>query len=420
MPPEPSLIGFILVLGLSLFFGLAFEEFHGQAGLARPGGVRTFPLLALCGGALYQLDATRLIPFSAGLLVFGTWLSLYYRQHLRESEPDGTPNVGIVVPVCNVLAYLLGPVALSQPHWLAVAVAVAAVLLLTARERLHGFAHRIEPAEIVTAGKFLILIGIVLPLLPDVPFTSLTSITPYKVWLALLAVCTVSYASYLAQRFLAPAGNDLVVACLGGLYSSTATTIVLARHAAAAGENDTLAGCGIILATAVMYVRILVIVAVFNFALCLRLALPMLPLAAAGLALAAVEYWRNTSTVVTRQATPPRNPLELSAAMVFALLFVVVSIGSGWALKHYGAAGVQVLAALVGFTDIDPFVLSVAESDHASWPIEAATSAILIATASNNVMKAAYTASFSGLRRSLPAAVTLTLLAVGAVAAALL
>jgi uncharacterized membrane protein (DUF4010 family) len=231
-PAGPSVIGFALLLGLSLFFGLAFEEFNIRAGLQRPGGVRTFPLLALAGGLLYLIDTQRFLPLIAGLIVLGAWLAIAYWHQLCEA-PAEQRSVELIAPVCNVLAYLTGPAALTLPPWIAVAAAVAAVLLLAWREKLHALAQRVELDEIVTAAKFLILTGIVLPLLPNEPVTTLTAITPYKAWLALLAVCTLSYASYLLQRFLAPADSDLAVALLGGLYSSTATTVVLARAAAA-------------------------------------------------------------------------------------------------------------------------------------------------------------------------------------------
>lgn len=418
MTPDPSLVGFALLLGLSLFFGLAFEEFHAQSGVTRPGGIRTFPLLALSGGALYRLDPKGLLPLAAGLVVLGAWLGIYYLQHIRDREPDGTPNVGIVVPACNVLAYLIGPVAFAEPHWVAVAITVAAVLLLTARERLHGFARRLALDEIVTAGKFLILTGIVLPLLPDEPVIALTSITPYKVWLALLAVCTLSYASYLVQRFVTPAGNDLAVAVLGGLYSSTATTVVLARRAAAEPALNAQAQVGIVLATAVMYLRILAIVAIFDPALALLLAPHALALSLAGLALAGSQYWRVRGQVAATHQMLPRNPLELWAAAVFATLFVLVSVLAGWAREHYGALGLDALAAVVGFTDIDPFVLSVAEGATNSLPAGAAVAAILIAASSNNVLKAVYTAFFIGRRGSLPSVAALVLLAAAGIGAA--
>ena len=131
------------------FFGLAFEEFHMQGGQPRPGGIRTFPLLALTGALLYRLDTEHVLPLTAGLLVLGTWLTFYYRRHVEETDPDGHPNFGLMVPICNVLAFLLGPIALSEPPWLAIGVSVTAVLLLTGREQLHRLARGIELREIV-------------------------------------------------------------------------------------------------------------------------------------------------------------------------------------------------------------------------------------------------------------------------------
>ncbi len=103
---------------------------------------------------------------SAGLLVLGAWLTSRRWRHVEEIDPEGRPNVGLMVPICNVLAYLLGPIALAEPAWMAIGVTVVAVLLLTARDRLHGLARHLEMAEIITAGKFLILTGLVLPFLP--------------------------------------------------------------------------------------------------------------------------------------------------------------------------------------------------------------------------------------------------------------
>jgi hypothetical protein len=209
---DPPVTGLLLLLGLSFVFGFAFEEFYRKSGQQRPGGVHTFPLLATAGGMLLLLDPARLLPFSVGLLVLGTWLFAFYRSRLGERDPPGESNVGLMVPVCNVHAYLLGAVALALPHWVAVTVTVAPILLLIARERLHGLADRVEVREIATAGQFLIPTGIVLPLLPSKPVTVLTAVTPRQAWLALLAVCTVSYAGYLLQRFVAPKEGDLWMA----------------------------------------------------------------------------------------------------------------------------------------------------------------------------------------------------------------
>jgi uncharacterized membrane protein (DUF4010 family) len=419
MTTLPPIASFLLLLGLGFFFGLAFEEFHAQGGQARPGGVRSFPLLALTGALLYQLDTARLLPLSTGLVVLGIWLACYYWRHVDEIDPEGRPNVGLMVPICNILAYLLGPIALAEPPWMAIGVTVVAVLLLTAREKLHRFARRLEVDEIVTAGKFLILTGLILPFLPNEPITALSAITPHQVWLAVLAVCSVSYASYLLQRYVAPSGAGLWVAVLGGLYSSTATTVVLARRARAEPAMRQQVQTGIILATAVMYIRLLIIVAMFDRSLAAALAPTLLTLAVIGVALAGLWY-RASLVPKTPQAEPrpPSNPLELTAAFIFAAFFVVISLASVWVRSEFGERGLLGLAAIVGATDIDPFVLSVAAGGTAPLTASAGVAAILIAASSNNVVKAAYAVAFAGSRAAAVPAAALGLLALGGGAAA--
>src|ERR1700751_5038012 len=285
MPQAPSPASVALLLGLSFFLGLSFEDFFAQSPRRRPGGIRTFPMLALAGGVLYLFDPSRFIPFTGGLLVLGAWLAVYYRAYVGAVDEQGEPNVGIVVPLLNIHAYLLGAVALALPPWVAGTMTVVAVLLLTGREQLHDLARRLEIKEIVTAGQFLVLTGIVLPLLPNQPVTTLTPITPRQVWLALVVVCTFSYVSYLAQRHWAAAAGGLWMAALGGLYSSTAATVVLARPAKAHPALERQAQAGITLATAIMYLRILAIVAIFNFALARALAVPLCALSLTGLIL---------------------------------------------------------------------------------------------------------------------------------------
>jgi uncharacterized membrane protein (DUF4010 family) len=423
MISAPSLTSVGLLLGLSLFLGLAFEEFFART--KRPGGIRTFPMLALAGGVLYLFDPVHFVPFTAGLIVLGAWLAVFYRQHVGERDEDGEPNVGLVVPVLNVHAYLLGAIALALPPWIAVATTVTAVLLLTGREKLHALARRVELKEIVTAGEFLILTGIILPLLPNEPVTTLTTITPRQAWLALVVVCTLSYASYLAQRYWAAAARGLWMAALGGLYSSTATTVVLARQAKTGSLMRRYAQAGITLATAVMYLRILVVVAVFNLTLARQLALPLCGLSLAALLVCALQYRfskpapQETKAQQSTLLASGGNPLELGPAALFAALFILISVVTKWTTTEFGISGIYSLAAVVGITDIDPFVLNLAQGGTSGMPNSALAAAILIAASSNNVLKAVYAAFFAGGRATAGSAAVLVLLAVAGVAFAM-
>jgi uncharacterized membrane protein (DUF4010 family) len=422
MISAPSLTGVALLLGLSLFLGLAFEDFF--AGRNRPGGIRTFPMLAAAGGALYIFDPVHFIPFTAGLIVLGAWLAIFYRHNVRHQDGGAEANVELVVPVLNVHAYLLGAIALALPPWVAVAFTVSAVLLLTGREKLHALARRVPLQEITTAGEFLILTGIVLPLLPNKPVTTLTTITPRQAWLALVVVCTLSYASYLAQRYWAAAARGLWMAALGGVYSSTATTVVLARQAKSGSAMRRQAQAGITLATAIMYLRILAVVAFFDLPLARTLVLPLCGLSLAGLAICALQYWLarpSPQQFKIQESTMPAsggNPLELGSAALFAALFIAVSLVSNWAKAQFGTSGIYTLAAVVGVTDIDPFVLNLAQGGTSGMSNNALAAAILIAASSNNVLKAAYAAFFAGGRATATSAGVLLLLAVAGVGVA--
>ena len=324
MITAPSVTSVALLVALSLFLGLAFEDFFARTDTRRPGGIRTFPMLALAGGVLYLFDPVHFVPFTAGLLVLGAWLAIFYRRHIGEPDETGEPNVGLVVPLLNVHAYLLGAVTLALPHWIAVGTTVAVVLLLTGREKLHALARQLDVREIAIAGEFLILSGIILPLLPNEPVTTLTTITPHQAWLALVVVSALSYVSYLAQRYWKAAASGLWMAALGGLYSSTATTVVLARQAKAGSVTKRQAQAGITLATAIMYLRILVIVAVFNGPLARTLVIPLCGLALAGLLICALQYRfagpgpADADAPASALPASGANPLQLGPAALFA------------------------------------------------------------------------------------------------------
>jgi uncharacterized membrane protein (DUF4010 family) len=402
-----------LLLGLSLFFGFAFEGFYIGELPQRPGGVRTFPLLALAGGGLFLLEPHYAAGFIGGLLVVGAWIYAYVQRELRADKPEGM----FVVPVCNLLAYVLGPIALTQPLWVGVTVAVAAVLLLGGRHTLHDWARRVSGHEVVTAAQFLILVGIVLPLLAGKPAIPYTLVTPFGVWLAVVAVSSISYASYLLQRYVFPGGGTFLMSILGGLYSSTATTVVLSRRARDEGMTRELQG-GIVVATAMMYPRILLVCFLFNASLARLLVVPLVGLAIVTGVVAALCARLGTRS---RNESEPTNPLQIWTALVFALLFIVISMLTTFVKSHLGNSGVYGLAAIVGVTDIDPFVLSLAQGGANGVGLATAASAIVIATSSNNVLKAIYTVVFSRRRESwLPAAILGAIALLGLAAAALM
>ena len=413
--PAPELAARLaLAIGLAIFLGLAFEETYKSEQRAVPGGIRSFPILAMAGAMLYLIEPSHALAFIAGLPVLAAWLYAFMR-----ASPVTPETVSMMVPGSNLLAYAIGPIALLQPPWVAVAVTVAAVLLLTTRERLHRLIHVVPRDELLTAGEFLVLVGIVLPLVPDKPITALTPLTPYGVWLAVVAICALSYVSYLLQRYLPMRDVALLPAVLGGAYSSTATTVVLAKRLKEGAEARADISAGIVAATSVMYVRLGVVIAIFNWHIALALAPALAGLCLIAAGLAAYEWRRGKAPAgAASLAIPPKNPLQISTAIIFAVLLFVISIITAWARGAFGESGILTLSAVVGVTDIDPFVLNIAQGGVAGMSVAVLCAAVLIAASSNNLAKAAYAVGFGGAKAARRPALLLLLLALLGIAAA--
>jgi uncharacterized membrane protein (DUF4010 family) len=416
LPPLELAGRLALAVGLAVFMGLAFEEVYKTEERSIPGGIRTFPMLAMCGATLYLIEPAHALAFIAGLLGLAAWLHAYLR-----TAPATRVAPSFMFPASNLLAFVIGPIALIEPPWVAVALTVAAVLLLGARERLHRLIHIVPRDELITAGMFLILVGIILPLVPHRQVSSLTPLTPYGIWLAVVTVCTLSYLSYLLQRYARIKDAALLPAVLGGVYSSTATTVVLAKRLREAKQAPAEISAGIVAATAIMYVRIGLVVAVFNAHVALTLAPALAALCAIGAALAAFEWRRpRPRSAKTNLAVASKNPLQIPTALIFAVLIAVISIVSAWVRGAFGASGILVLSAVVGFTDIDPFVLNIAQGGIGGMSVASLCAAVLIAASSNNVAKAAYAIGFGGMAAARrPAMILLALSGLGVATAAI-
>jgi uncharacterized membrane protein (DUF4010 family) len=199
------------------------------------------------------------------------------------------------------------------------------------------------------------------------------------------------------------------------------TTGALARQQHAAGQSRREYSVGIIIATVIMYLRIGVIVAVFDWALARQLLPALAGLAVLGAAIALLDWLRvQPAGAAPLGHLPAPNPLQLATALGFAALFVVVAILSNWVRDGFGQRGVFALAAITGASDIDPFVLSLSQGSVTSMSVNALCAAILIAASSNNLLKAVYALAFGGVRACRRPAVELALLALAGIAATLL
>ncbi|HKM71723.1 MAG TPA: DUF4010 domain-containing protein [Stellaceae bacterium] len=413
MPPIELAERLALLLALAFFLGLAFEETYKLDEPTIPGGIRTFPLVGLAGAMLYLVEPHWVLAFGAGLLAMGAWLYAFLRH---EQSLEAGSGKTLVVPVSNLLVYALGPIALTQPPWVAVGMTVAAVLVIGTRERMHGFVRLIPQDEVLTAGKFLILVGIILPLVPETQLIAISPVTPYHIWLAVVAISSLSYLTYLVQRYRPVKGGALLSALLGGSYSSTATTVVLAKRQKEAVTRRPELSAGIIAATAVMYPRLAAVIAFFSPPIALLPGLGFLFTVAA-----AISWWewrKIQPGYADDLAIPSANPLQLTTALIFAVVFLAVSLATAWVQSVFGQTGIFTLAALVGASDIDPFVLSLAQGGAPGMSLSAVAAAVLIAASANNIAKAAYAIGFGGLAATERPAILLSALALLGFAAA--
>jgi uncharacterized membrane protein (DUF4010 family) len=415
MPPIELAERLALLLALAIFLGLAFEEIYKRDEPTIPGGIRTFPLVGLAGAMLYLVEPRWALAFTAGLLAMAVWLHAFLRLEL---SPGAGPGRTLVIPVSNLLVYVLGPIALTQSPWVAVSVTVAAVLVIGTRELMHGFVRLIPQDEVLTAGKFLILVGIILPLVPDTRLIATAPVSPYHIWLAVVAISGLSYLTYLVQRYLPATGGAVLPALLGGAYSSTATTVVLARRQKEAATRRPELSAGIVAATAIMYLRLAAVVAFFNLPLAVVLLPALASLFIVGAAIAWWEWRKIEPGSAGDLAVPVANPLQLMTALIFAALFLLVSLVTAWAGSVFGQAGVFTLAALVGASDIDPFVLNLAQGGVPSMSQAGVAAAVLIAASANNLAKAGYAIGFGGLAAAARPAVALAVVALLGFAAA--
>ena len=382
LPPEGFKI--LLVLFLSFLLGLEREEHAGVAARSGFGGVRTFPLIGLIGYAMALLSGADVPSIAAGLVAVAAFLALSYWHRLATAAPPGVTS-----EMSALLTYLVGALVAKNQFWIATTVGVASLILLELKTALEGLAQRIAPADILAFTKFLLLTAVILPILPNQDYTPF-QINPFKSWLVVVGVSGISYGSYVLQKLSKGRGGLLLAAVLGGAYSSTVTTVALARRAKAEQRPHLVSGATLV-ASGVMYLRLAALVAVFNRDLMERLAPSFLLLAALGIGGGWLWSRRDDAPAETGVgAVRPTNPLELRTAFVFAALFVAMLVVTHLVVVHLGAPGVYTLAAIMGLSDVDPFILGLTQATPAQTPLTLAASGILIAAASNNLVKGLY------------------------------
>ncbi len=378
----PDFIYFLYIVALSFLVGLELKAYRltkVEPKRIHIGSTRTFTFIGILGFVFFKID---LWLYLCGYGALGAIYLVYYIHKLHEDRSS------ILSFLLLSLVYSFGPLIEIYTIWMPTLLFVLIVFILGANRSLQFLFQELNVDEFETLGKFLLLSAVILPILPKEPLPYI-HISAFKIWLVVVVISAISYGSYIAQKYIFKNRGYLLTGVFGGLYSSTATTVVLAKKSEGFG-NVRIIESAIVLATSMMYIRLLIISAIFNYSIALSLALPMLLFATLGVIVAFFLYKKETSPA----PIDDRNPLELGTAFLFALLFVAMMVLTDFVTQHFGQSGLKILSFLIGFTDIDPFILSLLMGKYSSNQ-ELIVSSILIASGSNDILKALYALVFS-------------------------
>ncbi len=376
----------LVVVVAGLLTGLEIKEYrvHNDA-IKEIGSVRTFTFISLIGFIFYKID---FYLYMLGYVALVGHFLLFYVEKLK------TAKNGMLLFLMATLVYSFGVLITKFDIWFLIVVFVSIIFIYNINRRFGHIYGAFDEEEIEIFSKLLLLSAVILPLLPQDNISDFIPVSYFKVWLAVVVVSMFSYVGYVLKRYIFKDKGYLIAGILGGIYSSTATTIVLAKKSTS-GRTPHIFASSIIMATAFMYIRLLGITYAFNHEIAHQLILPFVALALISIILAYMMY-RRAEIEVNRETdeSEDKNPLELSTAFLFAVLFIVMSVITNFVTVNYGDIGLNILSFIVGFTDIDPFVLSILSS-KLDITVSGASSAIIIAVGSNNILKAFYAYIFS-------------------------
>ena len=412
--PLTTLADFFTSLAIGLLVGLERER-----NPTAKAGLRTFALVGLSGGLSQYLSAAlhsvALVPVGLAAVAFAI-VAAYYHHH--EEWHDREPGTTTIVAV--MACYLLGALALAGQRQLAVILAIAITGLLHFKHELSGAARRLDRRDLVSMLQFALVTFVVLPLLPDRGYGPDGLLNPRQVWLMVVLISGLSLAGYVALRLVGPDTGALVVGFLGGLVSSTATTLSFSRLARKTPDNVPMAATAIVTANLVLPLRLLVI----TFATAPAVAWTLAPALGAAILAGAASFWLPALRAprTAHGAPPPRlsNPIGLPAALAFGALYAAVLLFLGWFGRGAGSWGTYGIAAVTGVTDMDAVTLSAGRmSAVGSISPQQAAIAVAVALTSNTAFKAAMMARIGGaaiFRRCLPAMASVAAVAVVAIA----
>ena len=358
------------------------DEAEGERAL----GLRTHALAGLLGGVWGALARGR---GDGGLVMLGIAAGMFtiviVAFRLREIWHHGT--FGATTAVAAMIAFALGALAVLGDTIVASAAGVATAGLLAVKAALHAWVRRLSWQELRAGLLLLAMTVILLPILPNRELGPYGAFNPHQIWLMAVMIAVVSFAGYAAIRVAGESRGILMSGLAGGLVSSTAVTLSMARLARSNDGEMRLFMAGALLANVAMMIRVVAITAFFNPVMALWLASPLGLAALTQAAMVGLLMLRQERGAAASGTLDLKNPFELSVVLAFAALLSLILLLGKLAAAWAGTRGVYVLAAASGLADVDAITLSLAKLGRSDLKPSDAGTALLLAVGVNTVVK---------------------------------
>lgn len=392
-PTAELLLRFAVALGLGVLLGLERERTKDpETGFA---GIRTFALISLTGAVSAWAGDTLGIAWILPL-TFGALAALVLASYVVSATKG---SVGITTEVTALLTFMLGVVCERGEFRVASAVAVAVMLVLVLKNWLHAITRRLSMQDVSATVQFAIVTLIVLPLVPNQSFgpPPFDALNPYRIWLMVVLISGLDFASWILVKSIGREHGIGLTGLLGGLVSSTATTLTFTKRSRQEPEQSASFAVAILLASLVMLGRVAVVLAVVSMTL-LRVTWPAIVAMMVASLVVLVWVWRRSRAAEGEKGSAElkaeANPFELSKAVRFALLFAVVSLAARAAEVWLGDSGLYLAGALGGLTDVDAITLSMSElTSRDTERTVAAGRAVVLALVANTLVKGGISAA---------------------------
>lgn len=381
-------------LGIGLLVGLE-RGWHtrDERDKQRAAGFRTFALCGLLGGisgALSQITGPILLGF-----IFIAYTGAFSAFQWLEARANN--DLGATSVVAGLLTFVLGAYAVLGNLNIAIGCAVAMTLLLALRDPLHQWISALRWEEVRAVLILLAMSFLLLPILPNRTIDPWGSINPAKIWLLAIMIAGISFGGYVAMRVFGSRLGILMAAIAGGLSSSTATTLALARLGGETPASDRPLAAGILVSCVVMVARVAAVATVLNPSLLATLGLPLAAGAVVLAGTAALLFLRSHAGTA-HPVIQTSNPLALGTAIKLALIIGVITLAAEAVQRTVGDAGVLVVAAVSGVADVDAITISMANLGGNQVALNTAVLAIALAVGVNTLSKVAMATYVGGAR----------------------